>query len=66
MTEITLPGHRGWQVIGYWQEIGLWLDANMPNPPLPDPQRWSIDTHRKSIQFTDSHDALLFSLRWGN
>lgn len=48
-------------------EIGFWLDANMPNPPLPEPQRWTIGTSadgRTGIQFADEQDATLFMLRW--
>lgn len=49
------------------QEIGEWLDSNMPNPPLPEPQRWSIgmsEDGRTGIQFADERDATLFLLRW--
>jgi len=28
------------------EDIGEWLDSNMPNPPLPDKQRWSIGYDR--------------------
>jgi hypothetical protein len=48
-------------------EIGLWLDANMPNPPLPDPQRWTIgmsEDGRTGIQFANEQDAMLFMLKW--
>jgi hypothetical protein len=49
-------------------EIGLWLDTNMPNPPLPEPQRWELgvdDTgYRTGIRFFNDDDALLFKLRW--
>jgi hypothetical protein len=49
-------------------EIGLWLDANMPNPPLPEPQRWELGFDntrcRTGIRFFDDNDALLFKLRW--
>jgi hypothetical protein len=48
-------------------EIGHWLDRNMPNPPLPDPQRWSLgvsDDGRSGIRFEDDRDATLFLLKW--
>lgn len=48
-------------------EIGSWLDQNMPNPPLPDAQRWTLGVSadgRYGIQFANDHDATLFLLRW--
>jgi hypothetical protein len=48
-------------------EIGHWLDQNMPNPPLPDSQRWSVGVSndgRSGIQFANDLDATLFLLRW--
>lgn len=48
-------------------EIGHWLEQNMPNPPLPDSQRWSVgvsDDGRSGIQFANDRDATLFLLRW--
>lgn len=49
-------------------DIGAWLDHNMPNPPLPDTQRWSLGYHDDSdtcyIRFSSSKDATLFALRW--
>jgi hypothetical protein len=54
---------RGQQVV----EIGIWLDNNMPNPPLPDPQRWSIgysQDGRIGVRFADKRDATLFLLKW--
>ena len=49
-------------------EIGLWLDANMPNPPLSEPQRWELGVdntrNRTGIRFYNDDDALLFKLRW--
>jgi hypothetical protein len=49
-------------------EIGEWLDIKMPNPPLPDPQRWTVgcdDTgQRVGIRFANEKDATLFILRW--
>jgi hypothetical protein len=47
------------------QEVGEWLDIHMPNPPLPDTQRWTI-TENRSIQFEDENDAMLFRLAWGD
>ncbi len=49
------------------QEIGIWLDENMPNPPLPEPQRWTIghsEDERPGIRFENEQDATLFMLRW--
>jgi len=50
-------------------EIGIWLDQHMPNPPLPEPQRWTLGeakdgTGRSGIQFANEEDATLFLLRW--
>ena len=50
-------------------EIGEWLEKNMPNPPLPDPQRWTIGaandgTGRSGIRFFNDEDVTLFALRW--
>lgn len=47
------------------QEVGEWLDDHMPNPPLPDTQRWTITANR-SIEFDNENDAMLFSLAWGD
>jgi hypothetical protein len=50
------------------KEIGEWLEDNMPNPPLPDAQRWTLDFNANTeigIKFADDNDALIFSLRWG-
>jgi len=59
-TVCKLPGP------GTWQEIGYWLDDNMPNPPLPETQRWTIITESGRIEFEDPQDAVLFQLRWGS
>lgn len=48
--------------------VGEWLENNMPNPPLPDPQRWTIinlNTHY-AISFADEHDATWFALVWND
>jgi hypothetical protein len=48
-------------------EAGHWLDENMPNPSLPDEQRWTIGystIDRVGLRFTDEQDAVLFLLRW--
>ena len=47
--------------------IGFWLDENMPNPPLPDEQRWTIGHSadgRTGIHFANDQDSTLFLLRW--
>lgn len=53
-------------------EVGLWLDQHMPNPPLPEPQRWTLgqdqdsntNNYRYGIRFENDHDATMFALRW--
>ena len=48
-------------------EIGLWLDENMPNPPEPEPQRWTLGYStdgRVGFRFRDEKDATHFMLRW--
>ena len=50
-------------------EVGLWLEQNMPNPPLPETQRWTlgqdtINGFRYGIKFENDHDATMFALRW--
>lgn len=48
-------------------EAGEWLDQVMPNPPLPEPQRWTIGISsdgRSGIRFEDEKDAVWFGLRW--
>ena len=50
-------------------EVGFWLDENMPNPPLPDKQRWTIGhspdgSGRVGVRFACEQDATLFMLRW--
>lgn len=47
--------------------IGQWLDSNMPNPPLPEEQRWTIGYSadgRVGIRFANETDATHFMLRW--
>jgi hypothetical protein len=44
-------------------DAGEWLDANMPNPPLPDPRRWSA-VGDDEVEFADEQDATWFSLMW--
>lgn len=50
-------------------EMGEWLDLHMPNPPLPEPQRWSIGVDitnsRFGVRFADDNDAFMFKLVWG-
>ena len=48
-------------------EIGFWLDEHMPNPPMPDEQRWTLGESsdgRTGITFADEKDATHFLLRW--
>lgn len=47
--------------------IGDWLEQNMPNPPLPEEQRWTIGYSvdgRVGIRFSNDEDATIFALRW--
>jgi hypothetical protein len=65
--ELSKLGENIENSISYSHEIGLWLDQNMPNPPLPEPQRWSIGYSidgRAGIQFANNEDATFFLLRW--
>lgn len=46
---------------------GAWLEEHMPNPPLPETQRFDIKTHEDGtwiIEFADEQDAIMFSLAW--
>lgn len=49
-------------------EIGEWLDIKMPNPPLPEPQRWTLGHDNTGscvgVRFADEKDAMMFILRW--
>lgn len=50
-------------------EIGFWLEANMPKPLLEeeDPPRWIVGQStdgRMGIAFRDEVDAIRFSLVW--
>ena len=50
-------------------EVGLWLDQHMPNPPLPETQRWTLgmdknNGFRYGIKFENDYDATMFALRW--
>jgi len=51
-----------------WDKIvaaGAWLSENVPNPPLPQSQRYNIynDTDGSVIvEFADEQDAIMFSL----
>jgi hypothetical protein len=50
-------------------EMGIWLDEHMPNPPLPEIQRWTlgqdrINGFRYGIKFENDYDATMFALRW--
>ena len=58
--------------------LGEWLDEMMPNPPLPEPQRWTfknsitliesefgIETiSHDTIEFIDDNDVFMFKLVW--
>ena len=58
--------------------LGRWLDEMMPNPPLPEPQRWSFKNSAtliesefgirtivsNTIEFIDDDDVFMFKLVW--
>ena len=58
--------------------LGEWLDEMMPNPPLPEPQRWTFKTaitliesefgietiSHDTIEFIDNNDVFMFKLVW--
>lgn len=56
------------QMPSKWDKIvaaGDWLVEKMPNPPLPEPQRYNIYNCADGsvvVDFTDEQDAILFSL----
>jgi hypothetical protein len=49
-------------------DIGRWLEKNIPNPPLPESQRWTLGYDstgsRVGIRFIDENDSFIFMLRW--
>lgn len=50
-------------------EIGEWLETNMPNPPLPEKQAWTIGYSidgRVGIHIDDDQYATLFLLAFSN
>lgn len=78
MTDIKVVKLGGSVPLG---EIGEWLDQMMPNPPLPDPQRWTLKStivtiepgevvetikHQINIEFIDDNDVFMFKLVWNN
>lgn len=78
MTDIKVVKLGGTIPLG---EIGEWLDHMMPNPPLPDPQRWTLrstlieiepDTllgvlkSQTNIEFINDDDVFMFKLVWNN
>lgn len=60
----TTPVRLRHQPASSLADIGDWLETNMPNPALPEKQRWSIVDSGTQIEFSDPQDAVLFSLRW--
>ena len=54
----------------YSNDMEVWLDQNIPNPALPEPQRWGLvyDSEgvevRIKIWFADEKDATMYLLRW--
>lgn len=78
MTDIKVVKLGGSIPLG---EIGEWLDAMMPNPPLPEPQRWTLRStliemepgsetgilkNQTNIEFIDDNDVFMFKLVWNN
>lgn len=59
----VIPISHSWIDI---ERIGEWLDTHIQNPPLPEPQRWTLIHLEKSwgIQFSSEEDATVFLLRW--
>lgn len=50
-------------------EMGLWLDKNFPNPPLPESQRWTLGISldgRDGVHFEDDQDAFMFKIAWAH
>jgi hypothetical protein len=44
---------------------GTWLDKNMTNPPIGEPQRYDVYTDADGdhvVEFVDEQDAIMFSL----
>jgi hypothetical protein len=56
------------QMSSEWDRLiaaGNWLSKNMPNPPLPEPQRYNIYNDKDGgvyIEFADEQDALMYTL----
>lgn len=50
----------------YLNDMGRWLDKEMPNPPLPENQRWAVASSDAGIfiAFEDDKDATIFTLKW--
>ena len=45
----------------------VWLSENMPNTPLTELERWTIDPRiglQCNIRFQNEEDAFWFLLRW--
>jgi hypothetical protein len=53
----------------YVIQVGEWLEANIPNPPLPEEQIWTIgrDPVRGifGVRFTNDYYTTMFSLKFG-
>jgi hypothetical protein len=51
-----------------WDKVvvaAAWLGETMPNPPLPEPQRYNIYNSADgsiTVDFADEQDAIMFSL----
>ncbi len=78
MTDIKIVKLVGAIPLG---EIGEWLDQMMPNPPLPEPQRWTFKStliemqpdselgvlkNQSNIEFINDDDVFMFKLVWNS
>ena len=64
LTDILREGKTLYQLTN---EIGIWLDERMTNPPKPEEQRWTLGYNvdgRVGIRFQNDQDATYFLLRW--
>ena len=48
------------------REAADWLEKELPNPPVDQPQRWDLFSLDDDvwIRIYDQRDAIVFALRW--
>jgi hypothetical protein len=55
--------------VAYVTQVGEWLEENIPNPPLPEEQIWTIGIdpirNKFGVRFTNDYYATMFSLKFG-